>query len=47
MLIASAVLLYRGNPHLFGWNARGFHTLVVFTVITVVITVVPWSGDRE
>lgn len=46
MLIAAAVLLYRARPGLFALDATGFRTLLVFTVITVVITVVPWSGDR-
>jgi hypothetical protein len=46
LVIAAAVLLYRGDPHLFGWNATGFRTLLVFTVITVVVTLVPRSGNR-
>lgn len=45
-VIAVAALLYRARPDLFGWDAAGFRTFLVFTVIIVVMTLAPWSGDR-
>jgi hypothetical protein len=43
LVVAVAVLLWRARPDLFAWDAAGFRTLLVFTVIVVVATVVPRS----
>ena len=46
VLIAVAVLLQRGDPAMFGWNARGFHTFLVFCTVTIVLVLVPGRHSR-
>lgn len=40
-LIAVAVLLYRARPDLFTLDATGFRTLAVFSIVTVVLVIIP------
>jgi hypothetical protein len=43
-VVAVAVLLWRAQPGLFAWDATGFRTFLVFTVLIAVVTVIPGRG---
>jgi hypothetical protein len=43
-VVVAAVLLWHARPDLFAWDATGFRTLLIFTVIVVVVTVAPRRG---
>ena len=46
VMVGVAFLLYRGDPALFGWDAAGFRTFLVFLAVTVVLVLAPGRGDN-
>jgi hypothetical protein len=46
VMVAGFVILYKSRPDLFGWNARGFHTLLIAVIITVIL-VIKGAADAD